>query len=78
MKRKMGMILQPFNDGVRSIQYIHKVVESNLLNLKMKGSSLFFAQVIDIQMIIKADKAFDDFAGANSNELLNKKILGIQ
>lgn len=36
------------------------------------------AQFINNHMIKKADKAFDDFAGAKSNELINKKILGIQ
>lgn len=36
------------------------------------------AQFINNHLIKKADKAFDDFAGGNSNELMNKKILGIQ
>lgn len=60
------------------MQFIQKVVESNTSNLKMKGSALFLAQFINNHLIKKADKAFDDFAGGNSNELINKKILGIQ
>ena len=32
---------------------------------------------VNKHMIKKADKAFDDFAGGNSNELINKQILGL-